>query len=213
MLLAILLAAAPSPDVVDLAQKAQLKELCEALRAQPSERDLDPAQVAEARKAAQARREEAAARWYRVEVPSRGFALGRYRAQDQQLELDGDYPLRAIDDMLSLDLDAVSAICPNCKELHESPDPNIGKVYRGRGCQECKYTGYKGRMGLYEMLVIDDAIRSLILERAPATAIAEAACRRGMHTLREDGWLKVASGNTTVDEIVRVTQEDDVENI
>jgi hypothetical protein len=116
MLLAILLlAAAPTPEVVDLTQEAQLKELCEALRAQPSERDLDPAQVAAARKEAQARRDEAAARWYRVEVPAKGFALGRYRAQDQQLELDGDRPLRAIDDMLSLDLDGVDEVAFNAR--------------------------------------------------------------------------------------------------
>ena len=110
-LLAILLvAAAPGQDVVQLTSKTQLKELCEALRAQPSETDLDPAQIAEARKAAQARREEAAGRWYRVEVSSKGFAFGRYRAQDQQLELDGDRPLRAIDDMLSLDLDGIDDV-------------------------------------------------------------------------------------------------------
>jgi len=110
-LLAILLvAAAPGQDVVQLTSKTQLKELCEALRAQPSETDLDPAQIAEARKAAQARREEAAGRWYRVEVPSKGFAFGRYRAQDQQLELDGDRPLRAIDDTLSLDLDGIDDV-------------------------------------------------------------------------------------------------------
>src|SRR5207248_11674517 len=110
-LLAILLfAAAPGQDVVQLTAKAQLKELCEALRAQPSETDLDPAQIAEARKQAQARREEVAARWYRVEVPSKGFAFGRYRAQDQQLELDGDRPLRTIEDMLSLDLEGVDEV-------------------------------------------------------------------------------------------------------
>ena len=110
-LLAILLiAAAPGPDVVQLSDKAQLKELCEALRAQPSESDLDPAQVAEARKSAQARREAALGRWYQVEVPSKGFSFGRYRAQEQQLELDGDRPLRAVDDMLSLDLDGVDDV-------------------------------------------------------------------------------------------------------
>jgi len=110
LLAILLLAAAPGPDVVQLSDKAQLKELCDALRAQPAERDLDPAQVAAARKAAQARREEAASRWYRVEVPAKGFAFGRYRAQDQQLELDGDRPLRAIDDMLSLDLDGIDDV-------------------------------------------------------------------------------------------------------
>ena len=106
----LLLAAAPGPDVVQLSDKAQLKELCDALRAQPSETDLDPAQVAAARKAAMARREEAAARWYRVEVPSKGFSFGRYRAQDQQLELDGDRPLRAVDDMVALDLDGIDDV-------------------------------------------------------------------------------------------------------
>ena len=110
-LLAILLvAAAPGQDVVQLTSKAQLKELCEALRAQPSETDLDPAQIAEARKEAQARREEVAGRWYRVEVPSKGFAFGRYRTQDQQLELDGDRPLRAIDNMLSLDVEDIDEV-------------------------------------------------------------------------------------------------------
>src|SRR5437870_9169437 len=110
-LLAILLfAAAPGQDVVQLTSKAQLKELCEVLRAQPSETDRDPAQIAEARKEAQARREEVAGRWYRVEVPSKGFAFGRYRTQDQQLELDGDRPLRAIDNMLSLDLEGIDEV-------------------------------------------------------------------------------------------------------
>jgi hypothetical protein len=111
----LLLAAAPDPEVVQLTQKSQLKELCEALRAEPSERDLDPAQVAAARKTADARREEAAGRWYRVEVPSKGFAFGRYRAQDQQLELDGDRPLLAIDDMLSLDLDGIDDVAFNAR--------------------------------------------------------------------------------------------------
>ena len=115
-LIAILvLAAASNQDVVQLAEKSQLKELCEALRAQPSESGLDPAQVAAARKAAHTRREEAASRWYRVEVPSKGFAFGRYRSQDQQLELDGDRPLRAIDDMLSLDLDRTDDVAFNAR--------------------------------------------------------------------------------------------------
>ena len=113
-LLAILvLAAASNQDAVQLTQKSQLQELCDALRAQPSESGLDPAQTAEARKTAQARRDEAAGRWYRVEVPSKGFAFGRYRSQDQQLELDGDRPLRALDDMLALDLDGTDEVAFN----------------------------------------------------------------------------------------------------
>jgi len=115
-LIAILvLAAASNQDVVQLTDKAQLKELCEALRAQPSESGLDPAQVSAARRTAQARREEAASRWYGVEVPSKGFAFGRYRTQDQQLELDGDRPLRALDDMLALDLDGIDDVSFNAR--------------------------------------------------------------------------------------------------
>ena len=115
-LLAILvLAAASNQDAVQLTEKSQLKELCEALRAQPAESGLDPAQVAAARKTAQARREEAAGRWYRVEVPSKGFAFGRYRSQDQQLELDGDRPLHALDDMLALDLDGTDDVAFNAR--------------------------------------------------------------------------------------------------
>ena len=76
-LLAILvLAAASNQDVVEVTDKSQLKELCEALRAEPSESGLDPAQLAAARKTAQASHDEAAARWYWVEVPSMGFAFG-----------------------------------------------------------------------------------------------------------------------------------------
>jgi hypothetical protein len=115
-LIAILvLAAASNQDVVQLTQKSQIKELCEALRAQPSESGLDPAQVAAVRKAAQARREEAAGRWYRVDVPAPGFAFGRYRAPDQALELDGDRPLRAIDNMLSLDISGVDDVAFNAR--------------------------------------------------------------------------------------------------
>jgi hypothetical protein len=115
-LIAILvLAAASNQDVVQLTDKTQLKELCEALRAQPSESGLDPAQVSAARRTALERREEAASRWYRVEVPSKGFAFGRYRRQDQQLELDGDRPLRALDDMLALDLDGIDDVSFNAR--------------------------------------------------------------------------------------------------
>ena len=115
LLAILLLAAAPGQDVVQLTQKSQLKELCEALRAQPSESNLDPAQLAAARKAAKARRDEAAEHWYRVEVPSKGFAFGLYRAQDQQIELDGDRPLRAIDDMLVLDLEGIDDVSFNAR--------------------------------------------------------------------------------------------------
>ena len=106
LLIALLLAA----DVVSLTQESQVKDLCAALREQPYDSELDPAQAAAAAKAAQAKREEAAGRWYRLEVPSKGFVFGRYQAQDKQLELDGDRPLHAVQNTLSLDLDGVDDV-------------------------------------------------------------------------------------------------------
>ncbi len=115
----------------------------------------------------------------------------------------------------------VRTICPNCKEPYEASKAAVAKIgknghdgytlYRGRGCDQCKHTGYKGRTAIYEMLMVDDAIRTLVLERAPATAIADTACQHGMRTLREDGWIKVKNGVTTIDEVVRVTQEEEIE--
>ncbi|MHB0998429.1 MAG: type II secretion system ATPase GspE [Armatimonadota bacterium] len=114
----------------------------------------------------------------------------------------------------------VRNICPNCREEFEpsiSALSKIGKfgeqpkrLYTGRGCDQCKNSGYKGRTAIYEMITIDDAIRSLVLEHAPATAIMEKACQNGTRTLREDGWLKVLNGVTTIDEVARVTLEDQV---
>jgi hypothetical protein len=108
LLIALLLAAAPDP--IALTQKAQLKELCNALRAQPAADDLDPAQEVSARKEALAHRDAAARRWYEVEVPSKGFAFGRYREQEHLLELDGDRPLRAVDGMLAMDLEGIDDV-------------------------------------------------------------------------------------------------------
>ena len=109
LLIAVLLAAAPS-DEVTLTQESQVKELCAALREQPASLEGDPAEAASARKAAQARRDEAASRWYRLEVPSKGFVFGRYNAHDKQLELDGDRPLRSLDGAISLDLEGVDDV-------------------------------------------------------------------------------------------------------
>src|SRR4051812_28092405 len=103
LLIAFILAAAP--ELVTLSQKTEVKELCDALRAQPAAGDLDPAQEVSARKQALARREEAAGRWYEVEVPSKGFTFGRYREGERRLELDGDRPLRAVDGMLAMDIE------------------------------------------------------------------------------------------------------------
>ncbi len=82
------------------------------------------------------------------------------------------------------------------------------KLWRGRGCDECRGTGYRGRTGIYELFPITEDARSLILRRAPSRDIRRQAVEHGMVTLRLDGWRKACAGVTTVEEILRVTQED-----
>jgi len=82
------------------------------------------------------------------------------------------------------------------------------EIWEGQGCEECSNTGYRGRSGIYELLLVGDAIRPLILKRSSADIIRDAGIKMGMRTLREDGWQKVRTGVTTVGEVVRVTQEE-----
>jgi type II secretion system protein E len=115
----------------------------------------------------------------------------------------------------------VRTICESCKEEHQPsteilrevgfPAADIGKTkfYRGRGCEECRYTGYKGRLGIFEVLIMSEALRPLVIERRSSTSIKQVACARGMTTLRDDGWDKVKRGITTLEEVARVTQEDE----
>jgi general secretion pathway protein E len=112
----------------------------------------------------------------------------------------------------------VRVICPNCKEettLTQTLKMEMGlldkenvSVYHGTGCKSCSQTGFKGRCGIYELLVIDDSIRELILQKVTAQDICDQARKNGMRTLREDGWDKVIKGITTVEEILRVTLND-----
>ncbi len=81
-------------------------------------------------------------------------------------------------------------------------------VFRGKGCEACSYTGFRGRMGLFEFLIVDDAIRRLILKNADEGQIREAARKEGMRTLLEDGIAKIEAGSTTLREVFRVTRED-----
>jgi general secretion pathway protein E len=83
-----------------------------------------------------------------------------------------------------------------------------GGAFEGAGCEDCSRTGYRGRAGIYELLVMSDAVRQLILKRSSADVIRDAAVAEGMRTLREDGWRQVRNGLTTVAEVVRVTQEE-----
>ena len=112
----------------------------------------------------------------------------------------------------------VRTICPHCKTEqivdHDYlrrigfPEADIGtaKVWHGVGCENCRQQGYQGRKGIYELLIVTEALRPLIMNRAPATTIAQRAIEAGMRTLRTDGWNKVKEGTTTIEEVLRVTQ-------
>jgi len=109
----------------------------------------------------------------------------------------------------------VRVICTHCKEscpidpeaLLELgiDDSSTKNAFQGKGCDHCNETGYRGRTGIYELLVIDDEIRKLILAHASTQEIRERAMQLGMTTLRQDGWRKIMEGITTVEEIIRVT--------
>jgi type IV pilus assembly protein PilB len=107
----------------------------------------------------------------------------------------------------------VRRICKNCKEAVMLPDEAMTDlclkpgepVYKGKGCEKCNGSGYSGRQGLYEVMVITPEIRELILDRASTTEIRHLAMKQGMLTLRQDGLIKVAKGVTTVEEVLRET--------
>ncbi|MBN1507506.1 MAG: type II secretion system ATPase GspE [Sedimentisphaerales bacterium] len=101
----------------------------------------------------------------------------------------------------------VRRVCPQCKGVSEiQGDPDLSLA--ANGCSNCSGTGYRGRMGIFELLVLEDEIRELILTDARAHRIRQAAMKKGMRTLREDGQGKVSRGLTTAEEVLRVTQED-----
>lgn len=81
-------------------------------------------------------------------------------------------------------------------------------IYQPVGCRECRNVGYRGRLGVYELLVVDDALRQLAHDRVSTWEIKKAAIAAGMKTLRDDGWAKVLQGHTSIDEILRITKGD-----
>jgi len=81
-------------------------------------------------------------------------------------------------------------------------------TYRATGCRNCRDTGFKGRIGLFELLVANDELRRLTSARTPTNLVKQAAIKAGMRTLRQDGWKKVCRGATSIDEVVRVTKSD-----
>jgi type IV pilus assembly protein PilB len=80
------------------------------------------------------------------------------------------------------------------------------KFYRGRGCSECK-NGFKGRVGIYEVLEMSETIENLVLDRKSAEEVFAQATKEGMITMRQDGMIKAVKGLTTVDEVLRATSE------
>ncbi len=115
----------------------------------------------------------------------------------------------------------VRKVCSSCREEYRPPMEELRQlgvtmdmlednpVYRiGPGCEACKLTGYRGRLGIHELLIIDDEVRNLIMRSADSSEIRRAAAAKGMTTLREDGADKIMRGLTTIDEVLRVTQDD-----
>jgi general secretion pathway protein E len=115
----------------------------------------------------------------------------------------------------------VRVICPHCrKEVFPVPEmlDEIGfrrvqgrdgddHFYEGSGCERCSQTGFVGRLGIYELMLMNDDLRKLTVAKADSNLIRKKACEGGMRPLRDDGWLKVRNGVTTISEVLRVTQD------
>jgi type II secretory ATPase GspE/PulE/Tfp pilus assembly ATPase PilB-like protein len=112
----------------------------------------------------------------------------------------------------------VRTICPHCKQEQKverdylrrigfpADEIETAKFWHGKGCEQCRQLGYQGRMGIYELLVLNETLRPLVLSRASSSTLAQRAIEFGMRTLRVDGWNKVRAGQTTIEEVLRVTQ-------
>jgi type II secretion system protein E len=115
----------------------------------------------------------------------------------------------------------VRTICPKCSTPQKVERNYLRKIgfpeheidttdfRKGVGCEDCRQLGYQGRLGIYELLLVSEAIRPLVMNRAPASTIANEAIKQGMRTLRVDGWNKVKAGKTTIEEVLRVTQTEE----
>ncbi len=113
----------------------------------------------------------------------------------------------------------VRLICPKCKKAHDPHGHELSdlglsqeqvkglKFYKGEGCSECNGSGYKGRTGIYELFIMDELLRELIVKRESLSAIRDAARKTGMKTLRENGIKKILEGKTTAEEVLRETKE------
>ena len=115
----------------------------------------------------------------------------------------------------------VRTICPECVGLVEYPREHLTEIgfpvkelgtqfRRGAGCDQCRQTGYQGRAAIYEICVVSEPLRKLIMQKRDGGELKQCAIAEGMETLRQDGWRRVAQGKTTIEEVVRVTQTDEV---
>ena len=102
-------------------------------------------------------------------------------------------------------------VCKECRQPYEASDDELRmiglepqdsfKAFKGKGCLACRNTGFKGRIGIYELLLVDAEISELVLEQAPGYKIREQARKNGMRTLLEDGIIKINRGDTTISEV------------
>ncbi len=113
----------------------------------------------------------------------------------------------------------IRQICKECREPYKEWDPRVLRMlgfrqeeiasatfYKGKGCNACNGSGYRGRQGIFELLELNNTIREMAFRRAPLAELRRAAIASGMRTLLEDGRLKIRNGITTPDELVRITQ-------
>jgi type IV pilus assembly protein PilB len=125
--------------------------------------------------------------------------------------------------LISASLEAILAqrlvrrICPSCRTAYEPGNDLIEMLdvdpleiadkdfFYGDGCAKCSNTGYRGRVGLFEMIVVSDAIRELINDRAPTLTIKQKALEQGMRSLRDDGLRAIFDGNSTIEEVLKYT--------
>ncbi len=115
----------------------------------------------------------------------------------------------------------VRTICRECAEEVEYPSDYLAEIgfpvkelgtkfKRGKGCDHCRHTGYQGRAAIYEVCLVTEPLRKLIMQKKDGGELKQCAISEGMETLRHDGWRRVAHGDSTIEEVVRVTQTDEV---
>ena len=115
----------------------------------------------------------------------------------------------------------IRKICPRCKEAYDATEDELyalqltledlegRKLYRGKGCEYCNHSGYKGRMGLFEIMILDDDMRELIMKQASTQLLRNESRKRGMRTLRQSGLMALYDGITTIEEVIRETMVED----